>query len=152
MEGMMKDRLTIFTKYLLDAMFYAGIAVTVTLPASIRFYGRYNSYFANNWIALVFLFGISGVFALLIILELRRMFRTVLDDDCFIRENVVSLKRMGIYSFCIAAITACRLLLYVTPAVLIVILVFVIAGLFSRVLAGVFDRAVSYKLENDLTI
>ena len=39
-----------------------------------------------------------------------------------------------------------------TPAVLVVILVFVIAGLFSRVLAGVFDRAVSYKLENDLTI
>ena len=88
MEGMMKDRLTIFTKYLLDAMFYAGIAVTVTLPASIRIYGRYNSYFANNWIALVFLFGISGVCALLIILELRRMFRTVLDGDCFIRGNV----------------------------------------------------------------
>ena len=148
----MKDKLTISTKYLLDAMFYIGIAVTLTLPASIRFYGRYNSYFARNWIPLVFLFGISGVLALLIVLELRRMFRTVLDDDCFIRENVTSLRRMGIYSFGIAAITACRLFLYVTPAVLVVILVFVIAGLFSRVLAGVFDRAVSYKLENDLTI
>ena len=58
----------------------------------------------------------------------------------------------AVYSFCIAAVTACRLFLYITPAVLVVILVFVIAGLFSRVLAGVFDRAVSYKLENDLTI
>ena len=27
-----------------------------------------------------------------------------------------------------------------------------IAGLFSRVLAGIFDKAVTYKLENDLTI
>lgn len=148
----MKDKLTVFTKYLLDVMFYAGIAVTLTLPVSIRFYGRYNPYFEKNWIPLVFLFGISGVLALLIILELRRMFRTVLEDDCFIRKNVVSLKRMGVYSFCIAAVTACRLFLYITPAVLVVILVFVIAGLFSRVLAGVFDRAVSYKLENDLTI
>ena len=57
----MKDKLTVFTKYLLDVMFYAGIAVTLTLPVSIRFYGRYNPYFEKNWIPLVFLFGISGV-------------------------------------------------------------------------------------------
>lgn len=148
----MKDRLTLYTKYLLDFMFYAGILVIITLPLSIRFYGRYNSYFAQFWIQMVLLFGASGIFAVLIIRELRRMFRSVLEDDCFIRENVVSLKRMGTYSFCIAAITAGRLFLYLTPAVLIVILVFVIAGLFSKVLAGVFDTAVSYKLENDLTI
>ena len=39
----MKDKLTIFTKYLLDFMFYAGIIVTATLPLSIHFYGLYNS-------------------------------------------------------------------------------------------------------------
>ena len=49
-------------------------------------------------------------------------------------------------------ITACRLFIYITPSVLILILVFVIAGLFSKVLAQVFDKAVTYKLENDLTI
>ena len=78
------------------------------------------------------------------------MFKTVLNGDCFIRENVQSLKRMGICSFCIAAVTALRLFLYLTPAVLITVLVFVIAGLFS--LSRVFDAAVTYKLENDLTI
>ena len=31
----MKDRLTLFTKYLLDVLFYAGIVVTVTLPLCI---------------------------------------------------------------------------------------------------------------------
>ena len=80
------------------------------------------------------------------------MFSSVLNDDCFIRENVVSLQKMSIYSFFIAVITACRLFIYLTPAVLIVILVFVIAGLFSKVLAFVFERAVHYKEENDLTI
>lgn len=59
---------------------------------------------------------------------------------------------MSIYSFFIAVITACRLFLYLTPAVFVVILVFVIAGLFSKVLAGVFDKAITYKEENDLTI
>lgn len=80
------------------------------------------------------------------------MFDTVLADNCFVRENVKSLQKMGTYSFLIALLTSFRLFLYLTPAVLIIILVFVIAGLFSKVLAGVFDRAVSYKEENDLTI
>ena len=148
----MKDRLTLFTKYLLDFMFYAGIVVTASLPLTIRAYGKINSYFARYWVELVLLFGVSGLFAILIILELRRVFKSVLDEDCFVRENVVSLRRMGTYSFCIAALTCCRLFLYLTPAVVIVILVFVIAGLFSQVLSRVFDTAVSYKLENDLTI
>lgn len=148
----MKNRLTLFTKYLLDFMYFAGFVVIVTLPASIRFYGTYNSYFADNYYSLCVIFFLSGVFALLIVQQLRKMMRTVIDDDCFIRENVTSLEKMSIYSFFIAVITACRLFIYSTPAVFIVILVFVIAGLFSRVLAGVFDRAVTYKLENDLTI
>ncbi len=142
----MKDKLTLATKLLLDFMFYAGILVTLTLPISIKFYGRYNSYFANNYVPLILLFFFSGTFAILIIYELRKIFRTVLNDDCFILENVTSLRRM------IALITAGRLFLYITPAVLIVILVFVIAGLFSKVLSQVFDKAVAYKLENDLTI
>jgi len=148
----MKDKLTLTTKLLLDFMFYAGILVTATLPLSIRLYGRHNSYFARNYIQLIFLFFFSGILAVLIINELRKIFRTVINDDCFIRDNVISLKRMGTYSLMIALITAGRLFLYITPAVLIVILVFVIAGLFSKVLSQVFDKAVTYKLENDLTI
>lgn len=148
----MKNTLTMLTKLLLDILFYAGIIVTVTLPFSIRFYGRYNSYFAENTLPLILLFFFSGAFAILTIYELRKIFRSVINDDCFIRENVISLRRMGTYSFLIALITAGRLFLYITPAVLIVILVFVIAGLFSKVLSRVFDKAVTYKLENDLTI
>ena len=148
----MKDRLTIITKFILDFMFYSGILVILTLPFSIKLYGRYNSYFANNYIPLILLLSSSGVFAILIIYELRKMFRTVINDDCFIQANVISLRRMGTYSLIIALITAGRLFLYITPSVLIVILVFVIAGLFSKVLSQVFDKAVTYKLENDLTI
>lgn len=148
----MKDKLTLFTKYLLDLMYFAGILVTATLPFSIQFYGKYNSYFRDNFYSLLVVLFLSGVFAVLIIHELRKMFRSVVNDDCFIRENVNSLDKMSVYSFCIALITTCRLFIYITPAVFIVILVFVIAGLFSKVLARVFDKAVTYKLDNDLTI
>lgn len=80
------------------------------------------------------------------------MFRTVLADDCFVEANVDSLRKMGTYSFFIAVITSFRIFLYLTPAVVVVVLVFVIAGLFSKVLSQVFAKAVEYKLENDLTI
>ena len=33
----MKDKLALFTKYLLDFMFYSGIAVIATLPISFKF-------------------------------------------------------------------------------------------------------------------
>ncbi len=148
----MKDRWTVITKYLLDFMFWSGIIVIATLPGSIKLYGRINSYFAQHYVPLCLLFAFSGIFAVLILRELQRMFASVLADDCFITSNVRSLERMGTYSFIIAGITAGRLFVYTTPAVFIVILVFVIAGLFSKVLAKVFDRAVTYKLENDLTI
>lgn len=148
----MKDGVTRFTKVLLDIMFWGGIVVTVTLPVTIYLYGRINSYFERYYLAQLILFFASGVLAVLIIGELRKMFRTVLEDNCFIRENVISLKRMGNYSFFIAAVTVLRAFLYLTPAIGVVFLVFIIAGLFSKVLAQVFDKAVTYKLENDLTI
>ncbi len=148
----MNRKLTIFTKALLDFMYYAGIIVTILVPLIISWYGNYNTYFGENVISLSIIFIASGIFAVLIIRELRKMFKSVLADDCFIPENVAALRRMGTYSFFIAGITCCRLFLYLTPAVLIVILVFVIAGLFSKVLSQVFDTAITYKLENDLTI
>lgn len=148
----MKDKITLFTKGILDIMFYGGIVVTISVPFIINFYGRYNSYFAENTLALSVIFIISGMLAVLIIYELRKMFQSVLDDDCFTVANVRSLNRMGTYSLLIAPITAARLIFYMTPSVLIVTLVFLIAGLFSKVLSHVFDKAVTYKLENDLTI
>lgn len=149
MEG---KKLARFTKGLLDVLFWAGIASTLSLPWLFRWAARFYPSLEQHYLFHVILFMLSGAGAVLIIRELRRMFRTVLADDCFVRGNVDSLRRMGGLAFCIAAITAARLFLAFTPATLVIIIVFFIAGLFSLVLAGVFDRAVSYKEENDLTI
>ena len=80
------------------------------------------------------------------------MFQSVLADDCFVNENVVSLRKMGTYSLLIALVCLVRACIHFTLAICVIILVFIIAGLFSKVLSNVFDKAVTYKLENDLTI
>lgn len=148
----MKDKFLLVTKCLLNVMFFTGIPTTVAVPFFLKWYGRINSYYDKYYIILTILFLICGVFSCLIVYELRRMIKSVEEDDCFVDSNVISLKRMGNYGFVIAVATSVRLFLYATPGVFVVIIVFVIAGLFSKVLSNVFAKAVAYKQENDMTI
>lgn len=141
-----------FTKYLLDFMFFCGIVICAGVPYLFSVAGRYFSIFEQYYVPFCIVFMIAGIFALLILWELRRMFQTVLKEDPFVRRNVTSLKRMGYYAFAIAMILTVRLLFVITPAALVLVAVFLIAGLFSLVLSLVFDQAVTYKLDNDLTI
>lgn len=152
------DNLTKWTKYLLDFMFYAGILITISLPFSIKILGRlYLTYqhsdaIINSYAEIVIVYFVLGVLAEVLIWELRKIFKSVLNGDCFVAANVESLKKMGNVSFFIAAMSIVRSIVYLTVAMLVVILVFIIAGLFSKVLAIVFTEAVKYKEENDLTI
>ncbi|MGN0161323.1 MAG: DUF2975 domain-containing protein [Lachnospiraceae bacterium] len=148
----MKNRLTIFTKILLDIMFFGGIVTIFLVPLLYKLVMPYEPQIAEHYIVLCVILMICGMFAVLILWELRKMFATVIAEDCFVEANVLSLKRMGNYSFGIAITTLARLFCYLNSAVFVIIIVFVIAGLFSKVLAGVFNQAVTYKLENDLTI
>lgn len=148
----MNQRLVRFTKLLLDAMFWLGILVTVSLPLLFRWVGNYIEEFHRFYMPLTLLYMLSGLMSLLIVRELRRMFGTVLADDAFVAANVLSLKKMARYSFVIALLSLIRLFFMPTPATAIIIIVFSIAGLFSLVLCQVFEKAVRYKEENDLTI
>lgn len=149
---MSKSPLVRVTKSILDFMFYSGIVVCVAVPLIFRFAGKYYSVFHEFYLPFCIIFIIAGLFALLILWELRSIFKTVLKEDPFVRENVRSLNRMGGSSFCIAIMMLARLFFVITPAALVLVAVFSIAGLFSLVLAQVFDQAVTYKQENDLTI
>lgn len=111
-----------FTKYVLDIMYFGGfVVVLITLPATIKFLGKYySSVITKNFALMLFVFVISGILGILII---------------------------GIVIMFIF-----KLFFVPTPATGIIILVFFIAALFSQVLADVFEKAVNYKEENDLTI
>lgn len=148
----MKDKFLIVSKCMLNVMFFCGIPVTLTVPLTLKWYSQINDYYKLYYWQQTVMFLICGVFACLIVYELRKMIRSVENENCFVQENVTSLRRMGNYSFIIAAASVTRLFLYATPGVFVVILVFVIAGLFSKVLANVFYQAIVYKEDNDLTI
>lgn len=147
-----KQFLTKWTKLLLDLMFYGGIAVTASLPFSIKWAGKYLPELLENYQEIVIIYFVLGVSAIVLMNELRKIFRTVLEENCFVEENVASLRKMGNWSFFIAGMSVVRSIVYLTIAMAVVIFVFIVAGLFSKVLALVFEEAVRYKQENDLTI
>lgn len=149
---MKREKLIKLTKYLLDIMFYGSIVVTASLPVTVKMLGAFSEKLHNHYLEGVIIYFVLGIAAIVILRELRKMFQTVVNKNCFVRENVVSLNKMCKWSFFIVLMSIVRTIVYVTPAMLVVILVFTIAGLFSKVLSFVFEEAVGYKEENDFTI
>ncbi len=148
-----QKRIIIFTKYLLNFMFYSGILVTVSLPCTLKLAGRYySSDFVDHYVSMLIIFFLSGACGLTIVWQLRKMIATVLDRNCFVDINTKSLKLMGKAAFVIAVLFLIKVFILPTPATFIIILTFFIAGIFSHVLSLVFSEAVRYKEENDLTI
>lgn len=147
------EKLIRATKLLLDVMFYGGIFVIVTLPLSLKYAGIYYSPAFEQYYALMLLiFALAGVCGIVIVGQLRKMMRTVVEKNCFVYENVKSLKTMGITSAVIVLLFTIKCFFLPTPATFIIVLTFFIAGLFSGVLSFVFREAIRYKEENDLTI
>ena len=149
---MKEKRLEQYVKWLLDFMYYSGCIVCLAIPVIFRYMGKWYRVFETHFIEMCILFFIAGALAVMIIGELRKMFQTLLEENCFIQKNVTSLKKMGYYSLAISIATTIRLFYTITPSTVIIILMFFVAGLFSFVLSKVFQQAVSYKEENDLTI
>lgn len=149
----MDKKLATFTKYLLDFMLISGIGIVATLPFSFRFLGeRYIRPIQKEYLLYLIVFGIAGIFGILIVYELRKMIKSVLAEHCFVRANVKSLNAMAAYSMGIFGLFLVKLLWVPTWATAIILLVFFIAAVFSRVLSQVFLRAILYKEETDFTI
>lgn len=152
-DMMRKNGFVSFTKYFLDFMFFAGILVEITLPFTLRMAGKYYSAeIGRQYIPMLIIFGISGICGLIIVFCLRKMMRTVTEKNCFVSENTRSLKVMGRVSLVITVLFLVKSVMIPTPASFIIVLTFFIAGMFSHVLSLVFEEAVRFKEENDLTI
>ena len=107
--------------------------------------------------------GISCLF--LIVFNLKKIIGTLVKADPFVRENVVAFKRISIQSFIISMCYFINLLvnynlkefkfIYVDNSGIhtdMEFLIFLFAGIFIFILAKVFEQAIKYKEDNDLTI
>ncbi|RHR22251.1 DUF2975 domain-containing protein [Clostridium sp. AF19-22AC] len=150
---MSHEKLIKFTSMFLSFMFYAGIVVLIGLPFLLKLAGDYyDSDITKQFWPMLFVVGASGICGLTIVYQLRRMMKTVRDQNCFVTENVSSLQLMGKVSLVISVLFILKIFFLPTLATFVIILTFFIAGIFSHVLSCVFQEAVRFKEENDLTI
>ncbi len=143
------------TEALLYALFAAGCALWLALPffldqLMVVFVDAFIVVESYRLFILVFLM-LVGAAGLYILFELIRLFRT-LGGDPFVMRNVKALKRMGISAFVVTALFILKCAVFFTPMTLVCVLIILLLGLFAFVLANLFEKAVEYKLENELTI
>lgn len=142
-----------YVKYFLDLLLLGGIVIFISLPFSVKWYLT-KMYLGTNedyYFLLGFLYS-SGFLGLVIVNEIRKIFKTLNRKNPFMMDNVRSLKRIAGASFIIAALYIFKIVLYNSFLTIILMMVFVIAGFFSIIFAEVFRQAVIVKEENDLTI
>ncbi|MDP4159754.1 MAG: DUF2975 domain-containing protein [Bacillota bacterium] len=140
-------------KRILDMVFLGGLGILITLPFVLKWYmnALYLTTSENYNFLLGFLY-ITGIVCLGLVNEIRKIFKTLNRRNPFMMDNVKSLNRVGWACFIIAAAYILKIFLYNSVLTAIITMVFIIAGLFSIVLAEVFRQAIEVKEENDLTI
>lgn len=140
-------------KHILDLIFLGGIGIFISLPFALKWYlGLMYTRTSENYNFMLGFLYITGVLALVIVNEIRKLLKNLNKRNPFIMNNVHSLNRIAVSCFLIAASYIIKIIFYNSFLTILVTMVFIITGFFSIILAEVFRQAVIVKEENDLTI
>ena len=140
-------------KYILDFIFIGGVGILLSLPIALKWYlGLMYTRTSENYNFLLGFLFVTGIFALVVVHEIRKLLMNLNKRNPFIMDNVKSLNRIAVSCLIVAACYVIKIIFYNSFLTIIVTMVFIIAGFFSIILAEVFRQAVIVKEENDLTI
>ncbi|PKM52588.1 MAG: hypothetical protein CVV02_00185 [Firmicutes bacterium HGW-Firmicutes-7] len=149
--------LTLLLNYLMLFLMFFAAGVLISLPLLVKGYINMDiTYAMPNASKLYFyilaILYVSGVCAIIILNELRKLFKTCALDNPFIIQNVTSLMKICYMSLVIAIVYLTKIIVLNSFFTMIVVFVFLMATVFCYVLAQLFESAVLFKTENDLTI
>jgi len=139
-------------KLFLDVVFLGGIIIILSLPISLKWAFKTYIFHGENFTFALVLLYITGIMCLIILYEMKRIFKALNQRNPFIMDNVKSLKVISIMCYAISACYVVKTIFYISFLTIIIAMVFIIAGLFCTILSEVFRQAVIVKEENDLTI
>jgi len=140
------------TKILVDCMFFGGIAACIALPFIMPWLLRFIGHSADVRLVYTVILLTSGIAAVYIVYQLKRMFKTLVGGNPFVAENVTALRHSAVASAVIAAVYLVRLFMWFTIAAAIIVVIFALLSLFSLTLKDLFKQAVAYKEETDWTV
>ncbi len=149
---MRKSNVGKITKAVVDIFFYLGIVCVIGVP----FLGKalqmqYNYDYVNLKFMTAVLF-LSGLCAVYILYNFKRMFKTLISGNPFVSDNIKCFNRMAVSCIIIAVIYIVKCFVMFSLATVTIICVFAIAALFCLTLKDIFRQAIEYKEENDWTV
>lgn len=166
MQVIGKRGLSGLLKHILTFVMILGAGIMVGLPWLLKWFFAYEYTFYYGdlptgqavqfnqtsyiW-TLIFLY-LSAVLAEVLLWQVRKLLVHVQNDQPFIQENVLLLRRIGFLclAFCVLYIPALFLIWSVFAVV--VLFVFGVVSCIAFILSALFQKALLYKEENDMTI
>lgn len=148
-----KKRLSVLFKIALQCIFIGGLMIFITLPFCLKWYLEFSQDFTTAYFykTLLILYS-SGILALVIVYQAIKLLKNVNKNNPFIMDNIKILNKIGVCSLLIAAIYIIAIFVIHSVFTIILFMTFTILGFMSIVLSGIFQKAIEYKEENDLTI
>ena len=137
------------TKIAVDIMFFGGMAACLFVPYFNAWWTGHRGYIYNLMEPYNIILFLSGVCAVYIMWQLKKLFRTLLGGNPFVMDNVNCLRKIAVACLLIAVIFVGKCMLFFTYLSAVVVIILVIAMLFCLTLKDVFKQAVYYKEEND---
>lgn len=153
MNFMRKENLSLFLRWVLEAVFVAGILFLIFLNHLLAsyylwYFGGFNMFYKSMAILLY----IAGLDGLVIIRLLIGLFNDIHRQNPFVIKNANRLKYIAICCFVACAAFLIHCFMYPSVFRAMVTFVIFIAALACLVVSQLFQQAVGYKSENDLTV
>ena len=148
----------------LNLSIVAGVVLTIGVFYTTFYKRKIEDIITNEGLVIILLIaGISSLFY--IVFQLRGIIKTLVIGDPFVRSNATAFKKISISSLIIALCYLINLFInsnlkefkFIYVDIMGIhtdmeVFIFLFASAFIFVLAKVFDKAVTFKEENDLTI
>lgn len=130
-----------------------GGVIFITLPFCLKWYLEFsNIYTTSNYIKILVILYSSGILALGIVNFTIKLLKNVNKNKPFSKDNVKLLRNISIFCLIIAVIYLIAIPIIKSVFTIILFMIFTIMGFMCNVLSGLFDKAIEYKEENELTI
>lgn len=153
--------MSVFLRFTLEFVFYAGLVATIAIPFIVHYwpsivYRYFWWFYTGRWLSRE-MFTLSfiemfGIAALIIVRQLVLIFKSINEDQPFIKQNADRLKRIAICCFSVFGIFMFKTIFFYTPLSFLMTVALLIASFSALVFSRLFYLAVEYKSENDLTI
>ena len=151
-----KNSLSFVVEIILIVLMIINALVLIFLPQVVKFYleNGYNvleGFNLERTILLIILYP-CGISAFFVEYNLKKIFRTLVDKDPFVQKNVKALKIMGFAMIVVTVFLFAKIFLLNSIMTMLGALASGLLSVFCYVLADVFQQAVHYKQDNELTI